>query len=692
MLCLCMAFGCVACGKPSTDNPDTEVSTNDDSQLPTNGINLVDQGTAAYRIVYPLVTNYFVDEAVDILQDNANKECGVRFSAVADTLASMSGADVPEILIGETNFAESAAAMEKLAPNTYSISVSNGRVVIVASDVALYGVAARKLFEACTASEGNLILPSNYSFTSESYKSYTVVENGASKYTIVYETASATAESMANTLKKSIIAATGVELPVISDFEQDTSNFEILIGNTNRSASRRATCNSVMEYLYSYDAKTESFVISGWLQDGVDAFSKMMEALGQKGSLNLSETLFGASYLVDGYGRIPAFRKAYDLRNESGFDSYYVLYDSSDVTEYNEYLNRLETEEGFTKCNSREVNGNLFAVYTDGETILNVTYTAYTRRVRISAELTENTTLIASAPQEYEAITTPQLTQFATGCSFMLRLSDGRFIIVDGGMYTEEVYKPLYEQLNAQNVREGKPVIAAWFLSHPHSDHYGCFWAFSEKYASDVILENLVIATPDEKTYSEYSVESESDVEQMGKNINHVQNTLNTYYRNTNVVVPHAGQVMYFADACVDMLYTHEDLAPGRLTVGNSISLVYTVTIAGQKMAFLGDAHNDTCNVIYKMYGNTLKNDFVQVSHHGYNGGDANMYKAMDSKVALWSNSYEEVRDLALWRNPQNNFDINIVEENLLTEKNKVMIIPLPYTVGTLPAFSRTFS
>ena len=109
-------------------------------------------------------------------------------------------------------------------------------------------------------------------------------------------------------------------------------------------------------------------------------------------------------------------------------------------------------------------------------------------------------------------------------------------------------------------------------------------------------------------------------------------------------------------------------------------------------MVFLNDAHDDSSTIVYRMYGDTLRSDIVQVAHHGYNGGNTNMYLKMAADTALWTSPYQTVLDSSLWNNPRNHFDVNSVRENLIMEDDSVMVLPLPHTVGSAPAYVRTFS
>lgn len=63
--------------------------------------------------------------------------------------------------------------------------------------------------------------------------------------------------------------------------------------------------------------------------------------------------------------------------------------------------------------------------------------------------------------------------------SYVIRLTDGRFIVIDGGREFEPDSERLYQCL--KNGSSGQnPVIAAWIMTHPHSDHFHCFIEFMD--------------------------------------------------------------------------------------------------------------------------------------------------------------------------------------------------------------------
>ena len=76
----------------------------------------------------------------------------------------------------------------------------------------------------------------------------------------------------------------------------------------------------------------------------------------------------------------------------------------------------------------------------------------------------------------------PLLTQikpsyFSVDCgmSYVIRTSDGKFIIIDASFGEYDEPQKLIELLRAQSPEGETPTVAAWFFTHPHNDHIGTF-------------------------------------------------------------------------------------------------------------------------------------------------------------------------------------------------------------------------
>ena len=110
--------------------------------------------------------------------------------------------------------------------------------------------------------------------------------------------------------------------------------------------------------------------------------------------------------------------------------------------------------------------------------------------------------------------------------------------------------------------------------------------------------------------------------------------------KDTEIVKLHSGYKFYYGNAEIEILQTFEDLYP--LTVANydynSSSTIFTVTINGQRMLFVGDADYEAAARLNTTYGATLKSNFLQIAHHGLNtsGDIKTMYKYADAEYILY--------------------------------------------------------
>ena len=215
------------------------------------------------------------------------------------------------------------------------------------------------------------------------------------------------------------------------------------------------------------------------------------------------------------------------------------------------------------------------------------------------------------------------------GMSYLIRMSDGRFLILDGGWDFEPDADKLMRQLQAQAPEE-KPVIAAWIFTHPHIDHYRCFMKFFEKYKERVIVEAFLYNFPEiteefasrnprlqEKEEAEALQRLEVCVAECG----------------APVIRPHTGQVYQFGNVRMEVLSSLDDTCHPPCGV-NAISLVLRMQLEGQQILFCADSELSQA-ALAERYGSYLKSDILQVTHHGFNGGTVEAYSLIDPEVCL---------------------------------------------------------
>ncbi len=233
----------------------------------------------------------------------------------------------------------------------------------------------------------------------------------------------------------------------------------------------------------------------------------------------------------------------------------------------------------------------------------------------------------------------PQITQLYLedfGMSYVIRLSDGRMVVIDGGRELEPDVDRLYACLTDGSV--GKtPVIAMWILSHPHSDHFHCFIRFMEKYGDCVEIEGFMLNFPRSDDFEHYPKLESRDMRLhgTGKRFENTSPSVTVPIMekliaatNAPVYVAHTGQTYRIGDAVFEILSCIEDTIHLSQNI-NASSVVMRMELGGQITLWATDA---SCGIarLAEKHGEYLKADILQVPHHGFQSGDA------DSEIACY--------------------------------------------------------
>ncbi|MBR6709633.1 MAG: MBL fold metallo-hydrolase [Clostridia bacterium] len=527
-----------------------------------------------------------------------------------------------------------------------------------------------------------------------------LVSDGTAPYSVVRgEFAAQNEVDAAIAVYSAIGNLTGVQPTLTTDWvkpgaERDHTAPEILVGSTGHTESAEA----LRDLPYGdYIVKTvgSKLVINAWsaqgLADAATAFTRAISPLAQNGQLILPAdfTLTGTS--IEAASSLP-FYDGGNLETiyHAGDNNQLFLIGDTTPEAYAAYRKALESA-GFTLYAENEIKENRFATYVNDTHVINAGYYAYEKAARV---ILEPRTVLPGLPEDnkYEKIVSPSLTmiglehdeteekKFQNGMSFVFQLSDGSYIIIDGGFNRSRDSAELYQYLRSNAPDPDNVTIAAWIMTHAHGDHTGCFYSFSESaYARKVKLELVVGNFPSDEARHLLGTEGSGGAKVM------------RYARekfNADFLKVHVGQKLYIRDAEIEMLYTLESFSPRELTYFNTTSLIFSVKIAGQSFVFYGDASNDAMSISAKMYGDYLKCDFAQASHHGAGtgssayGGVVNCYNYSAPTFVLWpsgSRAYDAYHDLA--RNKPLEDQASIQE--IFVATNRIIKIPLPYTVGT---------
>jgi hypothetical protein len=278
--------------------------------------------------------------------------------------------------------------------------------------------------------------------------------------------------------------------------EYDSSTFEILVGKTAYPQVGEAIKG--LGYAdYTVKLVGNKIVIYGYtefsLSAAAEAFKKIVESytVTDNGSVSVSIPV-EALNVIDSdktsemLAVLPVFEGAdFTAFSYSDLSGEQVILENASAEEYDAYISKLEAS-GYKKYVSNDMSGNLFNTLYNNEYTLNVGFYKPYKECRIIMEPFSEKTLIGlEADNKYTAVTTSQITMLGceykesrgsykgNGLSLLFRLSDGSFVIVDGGHTTNSAWwadnliKAIEEQ--AKGYASGKDIrIAAWFISHAH--------------------------------------------------------------------------------------------------------------------------------------------------------------------------------------------------------------------------------
>ena len=272
---------------------------------------------------------------------------------------------------------------------------------------------------------------------------------------------------------------------------------------------------------------------------------------------------------------------------------------------------------GMAVAQRHTIGENQYATLRGGDGDVAVSYFNFNHTVCIVTDDMDNRKAPTLTPVAYEKLTTPKLALIGPencsdpdrlcSLSIVLTLSDGSFIVYDGG-YDEDA-PLLLDYLEKNNVRNEKPRIAAWVLTHSHGDHYFAAKNIAANNADRVTVEEFVL----NPRVSQYEYEQYEPY--LGE---HFRTYTLPQFEGAVIVKPHTGQKLYYRDAELEILHTQEEVLPNYFRWLNETSLISRVYLGGQRIFFPADGEIGIDVVLPAMYGDALESEFLQEPHGSF--------------------------------------------------------------------------
>lgn len=361
---------------------------------------------------------------------------------------------------------------------------------------------------------------------------------------------------------------------------------------------------------------------------------------------------------------------------DCGDESRMIHISDATADDFNDYCNKV-AEKGFSLIFKRSVANNLFATFTNESEYIYVYFTDYNKQMRIMTGPAQSLLL-----GDYSIRTDKEVTPYIAsipqpemGEGYIVRLPDGRFIIQDGGYEGDDrVYNTLRELVGDEEI-----IIAAWFISHPHADHYPAFTDFIKNHSSDsdVTVERVIhnYGHIDMLTTSAKYVDPIPVADVLA-----FYETLEKYAPNIPVFKAHTGQLISFGSATVEILYTVEDIIPEPITNPNDSSMVIRIKIGEDSLIFLNDTCYASGPIIHDLWGAYLKTDIVQIAHHGMWPSVESIYHDIAGEVVLVPNLCKYFKEYITDSRWVGVIDVALsYAKDLYVSGDKLMVHKLPY-------------
>ena len=253
--------------------------------------------------------------------------------------------------------------------------------------------------------------------------------------------------------------------------------------------------------------------------------------------------------------------------------------------------------------------------------------------------------------------------------SYVIRTKNDKIIVIDGGYYGKEYCYYIHSAIRAiLGLKENDYFeIDAWFITHPHEDHFGEMALQFERYSkeSNYKVKNIYFDFVDfkKKHYNDWSEDCDKWIDSFKTALDNYAkvNGIKTdcYYDDLNGAVINEKAVKDGLTITVDgvnfeILRTRDD----RDIIVNGSSLVIKMKAEGQTVIFLGDLDKTSGNIfLNETDKDALKADIVQMAHHGNWAVDKEFYDVIGAKVHLWPTP------LWVWNKGNASFDIDKVRE-----------------------------
>lgn len=363
-----------------------------------------------------------------------------------------------------------------------------------------------------------------------------------------------------------------------------------------------------------------------------------------------------------------------------------LLVQETNKAEYECFCNALKAD-GYSVYVTRILNGNIYTTFTKGDDFVHTHFAPSNNTVKVTmGDVSDLPTRKEDAV--IKSVCQPKLTFVAQradkpehephtdiGLSVIFTLSDGRLVVLDGGMPNEKNHLGLLESMRNASPDKDNIVIAGWYLSHAHIDHHGAAWQFILQHLDKVKIEAFVLNYAADCHYENLTEDSwkKADDAQL------FRGALEKISPDTKVIKAHSGQVYYYGEEAVEIVYSVEDYYPEPLNYNNSSSLVLRLHAKGNSVMLLADTTHTSGARMMELHRDSLKSDMVQIAHHGMWASYSQLYRYINAPVLLWPSNLTNARKW--FKDSVVQTAVGIAKDVYLSGNTEDTVITFPYEI-----------
>ena len=286
---------------------------------------------------------------------------------------------------------------------------------------------------------------------------------------------------------------------------------------------------------------------------------------------------------------------------------------------------------GFRVYSDTSKNGSRFTTLIGDGPMAHIYWLKNTGEMNIVISQTAAATLPPVTPAVTTGNTVTSVTQIkdaahVNGMGYVIQLADGSFVVYDGA-YSDQARK--FVDTMEDMVPEGEiPLIRAWVMTHSHDDHWPTLNRVADRMSSKVKVEYVLFAPIDAATAVAHGGDdyfNERILEDIAK-------------LGATAVYVHTGMEFTFCNLKMEILMTADDIYKAGIhnNYFNNSSTVSRLYDENYSALFTGDCGKESSNLMEEIYGDYLKSDMCQISHHGVEDVPLSFYQTVQASILYY--------------------------------------------------------